>query len=57
MGCDSTAFMKDRLSEYDQLYRTVLIIKYLLNKKSLNKTYKGGLSSYGVLLLCVSYLK
>ena len=57
MGCDSTSFMKDRLAECDQLYRNVLIIKYLLQKKGLNKTYKGGLSSYSVLLLCASYLK
>ena len=34
-----------------------MTFKYLFNRKGLNKTYKGGISSYGILLMCVSYLK
>ena len=34
-----------------------MTLKYLLSEKRLNKPYKGGLSSFGLVVLCAAYLK
>jgi DNA polymerase sigma len=57
LGCLSTEFMKTWLNLYPQLNPIVLTLKYLLSKKSLNKPYKGGISSYCLLIMAAAYIK
>eukprot|EP01017_Pseudomicrothorax_dubius_P029099 TRINITY_DN3505_c0_g1_i4.p1 TRINITY_DN3505_c0_g1~~TRINITY_DN3505_c0_g1_i4.p1 ORF type:complete len:248 (-),score=14.89 TRINITY_DN3505_c0_g1_i4:83-826(-) len=45
------------LSSYETLKPLLLVLKHLLSTISLNDTYKGGLNSYGLLLLIVAYLQ
>lgn len=49
--------MKNSIETTDYLHPVVLTLKYLLSEKKLNKPYKGGLGSFGLLVLCSAYMK
>ena len=49
--------MKNNIETTEYLHPIVLTLKYLLSEKKLNKPYKGGLSSFGLLILCSAYMK
>jgi DNA polymerase sigma len=34
-----------------------MVLKYLFNKKGLNKTFKGGISSFGLFVFVIAYIK
>ena len=51
--CD---MIKEELGKQKFLRKIVLLLKRLLALHSLNIPYQGGLSSYGLFLMCASYL-
>lgn len=57
LGCMSTEFMKSWLDVIPNLNLILLILKYLLSIKGLNRPYKGGLSSYCLMLMVTAYMK
>lgn len=57
MGCMSTDFMKRWLEIIPNLNPILLILKYLMSMKGLNRPYKGGLSSYCLMIMVAAYLK
>lgn len=56
-GSECVNFIKEKMLEYEVLTPITLAIKNLLSKANLNDPYKGGLSSYGVVLLIINFLK
>ena len=45
------------LNEFPALRALVLIIKAFLNQRSMNEVYSGGLGSYAIVCLAVSFLQ
>ena len=48
---------KKYLEKYKVLKLIILSLKTLLKNGSLNDPYKGGLSSYGLILMLVSFIQ
>jgi DNA polymerase sigma len=49
--------MKNCLSLFPALHPLVVTLKYLLSVKGLNKPFKGGISSYSLLIMTAAYIK
>jgi len=45
------------IKNYEPLKPLTLIMKQFLHKSDLSDTYSGGLSSYGLILMIVSFLQ
>ena len=45
------------ISQYESLKPLVLVLKNILKRANLNDPYKGGISSYGLILMIVSFLQ
>lgn len=56
-GLRCVELVRQFISEYEALEPLVISIKNLLKCANLNDPYKGGLSSYGLILLIVSFLQ
>eukprot|EP00344_Euplotes_crassus_P008154 CAMPEP_0197001480 /NCGR_PEP_ID=MMETSP1380-20130617/6171_1 /TAXON_ID=5936 /ORGANISM="Euplotes crassus, Strain CT5" /LENGTH=275 /DNA_ID=CAMNT_0042419165 /DNA_START=110 /DNA_END=934 /DNA_ORIENTATION=+ len=56
LGIKSVHLVKSYLKDYTHLKEMTLVIKQLLSLKGLNSPYKGGLSSYGVIIMIVAYM-
>ena len=56
-GLKCVELVKLYMKEYDVLEPIVLCLKNILKCADLNDPYKGGLSSYGLILLTVSFLQ
>ena len=56
-GLKAVELIKKYLNKYKVLKPIILALKTLLKNGSLNDTYKGGLSSYGLTLMIVSFLQ
>ena len=56
-GLKCVELVKMYIKEYDVLKPIVISLKNILKCAGLNDPYKGGLSSYGLTLLVVSYLQ
>jgi len=56
-GLDCVGLVKTFLNEYNVLESLVLVLKQFLKISSYNDPYKGGLSSYGLILMTVSFLQ
>ena len=50
-------FIKHILADYPEIKPLIKIIKKILQIKDMNNSYKGGMSSYCLLLLIYSYIK
>jgi DNA polymerase sigma len=57
LGYYSTDLMDQWLKYCPCLHTLTILIKSLLNVRNLNITYKGGLSSYCVIMMIIAYLK
>lgn len=57
LGCMSTEFMKGWLENIPQLNPILMTLKYLLSVHSLNRPFKGGLSSYCLMIMVTAYMK
>lgn len=56
-GLKCVELVKSFLKEYEELEPIVLALKTLLNNGNLNNPYTGGLSSYGLILMVVSFIQ
>ena len=56
-GLRCVELVKTFLKEYEVLEPIVLALKNILKWAGLNDPYTGGLSSYGLILLVVSFLQ
>ena len=55
-GVECVNYIKNLIKENEVLSPMCLAVKNILQKANLNDPYKGGLSSYGVILLIMNYL-
>ncbi|KAM3139276.1 hypothetical protein pb186bvf_008686 [Paramecium bursaria] len=56
-GIQCVNLIKDYIRSYPPLKPLTLILKHFLHCSDLSDTYQGGLSSYGLILMIVSYLQ
>ena len=56
-GLDSAFVIKQYMDLYPFLPKLVLVLKQFLVEQELNEVYKGGISSYSLILLIVSFLQ
>ncbi len=56
-GLKTVELVKSYLKEYSVLEPIILALKTLLNNGNLNNPYTGGLSSYGLILMVVSFIQ
>ena len=56
-GLKTVTLVNDYLKEYKVLKPIILALKTLLKNGNLNDPYKGGLSSYGLILMVVSFIQ
>lgn len=57
LGIRSTELIGQSLQETPNLYRVLIFLKYVLLKRGLNSTYKGGISPYCLLIMIKAYLR
>ena len=55
-GEECVNYIKEKIKQYEVLTPLTLALKTILMKANLNDPYKGGLSSYGVILLIINFL-
>lgn len=56
-GVEAGKMINRFLSEMPALRALVLVIKSFLNQRSMNEVYSGGLGSYSIVCLAVSFLQ
>ena len=56
-GLKTVTLVNEYLNEYKVLKPIILALKTLLKNGNLNDPYKGGLSSYGLILMVVSFIQ
>ena len=56
-GLECAAFVKDCLNRYPILEAVILALKEMLRYAQLNNPYKGGLSSYSIILMLLFALQ
>ena len=56
-GLKTVELVRSYLNEYKVLEPIILALKTLLNNGNLNNPYTGGLSSYGLILMVVSFIQ
>ncbi|KAI5116070.1 hypothetical protein M0805_005583 [Coniferiporia weirii] len=56
-GVQAGAMINRFLDEFPALRAIVLVVKSFLNQRSLNEVYSGGLGSYAIVCLAVSFLQ
>ena len=55
-GEECVNYIKNKIKEFEVLTPITFALKTILQKAFLNDPYKGGLSSYGVILLIINFL-
>ena len=55
-GEECVNYIKKKITEYEVLTSLTFALKTILQKGFLNDPYKGGISSYGVILLVIHFL-
>lgn len=56
MGIRCCQFVKKKLEEYQALESLTLVLKKFLALRNMNQPYQGGLNSYGLIILVVTFL-
>nr|XP_039255416.1 terminal nucleotidyltransferase 4B-like [Styela clava] len=56
-GVRSVRLIKDYIFQYPTLPKLVFVLKQFLLQRDLNEVWTGGISSYSLILLCVSFLQ
>jgi non-canonical poly(A) RNA polymerase PAPD5/7 len=56
-GIENTKIVQSFLAQYPLLRPLTLVIKYYLKQNNLNDTWSGGIGSYTLVLLIISYLQ
>ncbi|XP_053697857.1 non-canonical poly(A) RNA polymerase protein Trf4-1-like [Sabethes cyaneus] len=56
-GVQSAELIKDFKRKYPVLAKLVLVLKQFLLQRDLNEVFTGGISSYSLILMCISFLQ
>ncbi len=56
-GAECVNYIKTKIKEYEVLAPITLALKTIFQKAKINDPYTGGLSSYGIILLIINFLK
>lgn len=56
-GVQSAEFIKDTKRKFPVLAKLVLVLKQFLLQRDLNEVFTGGISSYSLILMCISFLQ
>lgn len=56
-GVQSAELIKDFKRKYPVLNKLVLVLKQFLLQRDLNEVFTGGISSYSLILMCISFLQ
>lgn len=56
-GVASAEFIKDKKKLYPVLAKLVMVLKQFLLQRDLNEVFTGGISSYSLILMCISFLQ
>ena len=56
-GAECVTYIKEKIKEYEVLSPMTLAFKTIYQKAKINDPYTGGLSSYGIILLIIYFLK
>lgn len=56
-GVQSAELIKDFKRQYPVLAKLVLVLKQFLLQRDLNEVFTGGISSYSLILMCISFLQ
>jgi non-canonical poly(A) RNA polymerase PAPD5/7 len=56
-GVTAIAVIKKYLEHFPALRPLILIVKSYLNQRGMNEVYKGGLGSYSIICLVISFLQ
>ena len=56
-GVEAAKLIKSYKRKYPVLEKLVLVLKQFLLQRDLNEVFKGGISSYSLILMCISFLQ
>jgi non-canonical poly(A) RNA polymerase PAPD5/7 len=56
-GVKSAALIKEYLNEYPCLKHLAMVLKQFLLQRDLNEVWTGGIGSYSLILMIVSFLQ
>ncbi|MEE6465544.1 hypothetical protein FKM82_006590 [Ascaphus truei] len=56
-GVKAAQFIKDYMKEYSLLPYLILVLKQFLLQRDLNEVFTGGISSYSLILMAISFLQ
>lgn len=56
-GVQSAELIKEFKRQYPVLAKLVLVLKQFLLQRDLNEVFTGGISSYSLILMCISFLQ
>lgn len=56
-GVQSAELIKEYKRKYPVLSKLVLVLKQFLLQRDLNEVFTGGISSYSLILMCISFLQ
>ncbi|XP_075683037.1 terminal nucleotidyltransferase 4A isoform X3 [Rhinoderma darwinii] len=56
-GVKAAQFIKDCMKEYSLLPYLILVLKQFLLQRDLNEVFTGGISSYSLILMAISFLQ
>lgn len=56
-GVKSVELIKDFCQRFPALKKLVLVLKQFLLQRDLNEVFHGGISSYSLILMCISFLQ
>lgn len=56
-GVKSVELIKDFCQRFPPLKKLVLVLKQFLLQRDLNEVFHGGISSYSLILMCISFLQ
>uniref|UniRef100_A0A2M4CHW7 polynucleotide adenylyltransferase n=1 Tax=Anopheles darlingi TaxID=43151 RepID=A0A2M4CHW7_ANODA len=56
-GVQSAKLIKEYKQDYPVLEKLVLVLKQFLLQRDLNEVFTGGISSYSLILMCISFLQ
>ncbi|KAG5680114.1 hypothetical protein PVAND_009640 [Polypedilum vanderplanki] len=56
-GVQSAELIRDYKRQYPVLSKLVLVLKQFLLQRDLNEVFTGGISSYSLILMCISFLQ
>lgn len=56
-GLGGVVYLRKKLKEYPCLRILIMLIKQMLNERKLNTVYRGGISSYSLYMMIISFLQ